>query len=115
MARTKVQRLQAHNTDLLPDAATKAFDKRLPQDVFLVIPLFLGNLVVRHGPVDPPRGSWECQSVGGAERQRGQADPGFKLFYDLVRICKLYHRELTSPLLYLFENTYSGERCTDAM
>ena len=93
MARTKLQGLRTTYPTLLMDAAVKAFDKRLPQNISLVSPLFLGNLVVRHRPVDLLGGSWECLSVSLAGEQRGMADPRFKFFYDLVRITNFFQRE----------------------
>lgn len=100
MAGTKLRGLHVTYPSLLPHAAIKAFDKRLPQDVSMVNFLFLENLVVRHGLVNLLGGSSEGQSVSKAGRQRGIADPRFNFFYDLVRITKFFQ---TSPLLYLFE------------
>ena len=68
--------------DQLSDAANKSFDKRLPQDVSPVSPLFLGNLVVRHGSVDLLEEGWECRSFGKA----GRSGPRFKVFNGLVRM-----------------------------
>ena len=88
MAWTKLRWLQSAYPTLLMDATVQAFDKRLSQNISLVGPLFLGNLVVRHGLVDLLGGSWECQSVNKAGEQRGMADPRFIFFYNLVRITK---------------------------
>ena len=67
MARTKPHGLRT--AYLLMDAAVKAFDKRLPQNISLVSPLFLGNLVVRHGPMGGGElGMIECQSGRGTVR-----------------------------------------------
>ena len=43
------------------------------------------------------------------------ADPRFQFFYDLVRITNFFRRERTSPLLYIFENTWPGGKQTDAL
>ena len=50
-----------------------------------------------------------------AGKQRGMADSRFRFFYDLVRITNFFQREQTSPLLYLFENTWPGRNQTDAV
>ena len=71
----------------------KGFDKRQPQDISLVSPLFLENLVVRHRPVDQLGGSWECQSVSQAGERQGMADPHFKFFYDLMLCARQVGRE----------------------
>ena len=73
MARTKLQGLRTAYPTLLMDAAVQAFDKRLPQNISLVSPLFLANLVVRHRPVDLLGGSWECQSVSQAGQIRASS------------------------------------------
>ena len=95
--------------------ATRAFDKRLPQSISAVNPLFLAQLVATNGPVDLLGGSWECQSVSRARQQQGVLDPRFTYFYDLVRIINFFQREQTSPMIYILENTYLGEQCTPAV
>ena len=42
-------------------------------------------------------------------------DPRFRFFYDLVRIVHFFQREEASPIVYLLENTFPGERCTLAV
>ena len=42
-------------------------------------------------------------------------DPRFRFFYDLVRIVNFFQREQASPIVYLLENTFPGERCTLAV
>ena len=77
--------------------------------------LFLQQLMATNGPVDLLGGKWECQSVSRAGRQRGAMDPRFRFFYDLVRAVNFLQREQSAPLLYIVENTYPGEQCTDAV
>ena len=48
----------------------------------------------------------ECQSCKGVE------DPRFRFFFDLVCIINFFQHEKNSPMVYLLENTYSGERVT---
>ena len=115
IAAAVLHKLQLQYPQQLPDAAIKAFDKRLPQTVSLCSNLFLSNLVTRHGPVDLLGGSWECQSVSRAGHQTGAMDPRFQFFYDLVRIINFFQREQTSAMIYILENTYPGEMCTAAV
>ena len=42
-------------------------------------------------------------------------DPRFRFFYDLVRIVNFFQREQATPIVYLLENTFPGERCTLAV
>ena len=42
-------------------------------------------------------------------------DPRFRFFYDLVRIVNFFQREQATPVMYVLENTFPGERCTLAM
>ena len=42
-------------------------------------------------------------------------DPRIRYFYDLVRIVNFFQREQASPIVYLLENTFLGERCTLAV
>ena len=42
-------------------------------------------------------------------------DPRFRYFYDLVRIINFFQRDQATPLIYILENTYIGERYTDAV
>ena len=115
IARSKLQILKSTYPTLLSDAAIKAFDKRLPQSISLISPLFLSNLVVKHGPIDLLGGSWECHNVSRARHQRGLEDPRFRFFYDMVRVTNFLQWEQTSPLLYLFENTWSGSQPREAV
>ena len=39
-------------------------------------------------------------------------DPRFKYFYDLVRIINFFQRDQATPLVYILEHTYSGEKLT---
>ena len=39
-------------------------------------------------------------------------DPRFKYFYDLVRIINFFQLDQTTPLVYILENTYLGEKFT---
>ena len=75
---------------LLKDSAISTFDKRLPQNRNQCSATFLTQLTTHNGPVDMLGGSWECQSVSRAGRQRGAMDPRFKYFYDLVRIINFF-------------------------
>ena len=42
-------------------------------------------------------------------------DPRFRFFYDLVRIINFFQREQATPIVYLLENTFLGEKCTPAV
>ena len=42
-------------------------------------------------------------------------DPRFRFFYDLVRIVNFFQREQATPVVYVLENTFPGERCTPAV
>ena len=42
-------------------------------------------------------------------------DPRFRFFYDLVRIVNFFQREQATPIVYMLENTFPGERCTLAL
>ena len=42
-------------------------------------------------------------------------DPRFRFFYDLVRIVNFFQREQATPIVYVLENTFLGERCTPAL
>ena len=42
-------------------------------------------------------------------------DPRFRFFYDLVRMINFFQTHQASPLIYILENTYRGERCTTAV
>ena len=92
IARSVLSTLQQQYPTLLPDAAIKSFDKRLPQDISQCSLTFLERLLEFNGPVDLLGGSWECQSVSRAGRQRGAMDPRFRFFYDLVRITNFFRR-----------------------
>ena len=63
IAKVVLTSLQARYPLQLLDTATHAFDKRLPQSISAINPLFLLTLVATIGPVDLLGGSWECQSV----------------------------------------------------
>ena len=76
IARATLQSLQHQYPDLL--AAINAFDKRLPQNVSQCSTSILRQLIASNGPVDMLGGSWECQSVSRAGRQRGTMDPRFQ-------------------------------------
>ena len=115
IARTTLRALQKQYPDQLPDSAVRSFDKRLPQDISQCSLTFLEGLLEFNGPVDLLGGSWECQSVSRAGRQRGTMDPRFRFFYDLVRIVNFFQREQASLLVYILENTYPGEKCTLAV
>ena len=78
-------------------------------------PAFLTNSVARHGPVDMLGANWECQSVSRAGYRQGIHDPRFRFFFNMVAIINFFQREQTSPLIYILENTYPGERCTKAV
>ena len=115
MARATLQSLQQQYPTLLSDTAVSAFDKRLPQNVAQCSATILRQLIATNGPVDMLGGSWECQSVSRAGRQRGTMDPRFHYFYDLVRIINFFQLEQATPLVYILENTYPGEQCTAAV
>ena len=78
MARSVLAALQLQYPKQLSDAAIKSFDKRLPQDISQCSLTFLEGLLELNGPVDLLGGSWECQSVSRAGRQRGAMDPRCK-------------------------------------
>ena len=42
-------------------------------------------------------------------------DPRFRFFYDLVRIVNFFQREQATPVVYILENTFPGERCAPAV
>ena len=42
-------------------------------------------------------------------------DPRFRFFFNMVNIINYFQREQTSPLIYILENTYPGERCKTAV
>ena len=98
-----------------PNTAIRSFDKRLPQDISQCSLTFLEGLLEFNGPVDLLGGSWECQSVSRAGRQRGAMDPRFCFFYDLVRIINFFQREQAAPIVYLLENTFPRDKCTPAV
>ena len=115
IARTVLNGLQQQYPLQLQPCATASFDKRLPQDISHISHTFLCGLVAHHGPVDLLGGSWECQSVSRAGRQRGANDARFFYFYDLVRIINFFQQEQTTSPIYILENTYPGENCTTAV
>ena len=115
IAHSVVASLREQYPEQLPPSATRAFDKRLPQNISTVSDLFLSALVVSHGPVDLLGGSWECQSLSRAGRQRGMMDPRFQYFYDMVRIVNFFQREQQSSMVYILENTYPGGNSTPAV
>ena len=115
IARATLAALQQQYPEQLPNSAIRSFDKRLPQDISQCSVTFLEGLLSFNGPVDLLAGSWECQSVSRAGRQRGAMDPRFKFFYDLVRIVNFFQREQASPMIYILENTYPGARVTPAV
>ena len=112
IAKQVLQQLQVEYPSLLPKTAIIAFDKRLPQSVECVSDVLLGQLITRHGPVDLLGGSWECQSISQAGKQKGAEDSRFRYFFNLVNIINYLQREQTQPFIYILENTYPGERCT---
>ena len=42
-------------------------------------------------------------------------DPRFRFFYDLVRIVNFFQWEQATPIIYLLENNFPGEKCTLAV
>ena len=110
IARATLQSLQKQYPTLLSDAAVSAFDKRLPQNVAQCSATILRQLIATNGPVDMLGGSWECQSVSRAGRQRGTMDPRFHYFYDLVRIINFFKLEQATPMIYIIKNTYPGAK-----
>ena len=60
-------------------------------------------------------GIWECQSVSKARRQQDATDPRFKYFNDFVCTMNFFQREQSVPMIYILENTYRREKCTDAI
>ena len=110
-----LRKLQLQFPDQLLDAALRGFDERLPQNIDQCSPTFLTNLVANYGPVDLLGASWECQSVSRAGYRQGVHDPRFRFFFNMVAIINFFQREQTSPLIYMVENTYPGERCTTAV
>ena len=52
------------------------------------------------------------QSVSRAGYRQGIHDPRFRFFFNMVAIINFFQREQKSPLIYILENTYPGERCT---
>ena len=115
IARSVLAALRLQYPTQLSDEAIKSFDKRPPQDISKCSLTFLEGLLEFNGPVDLLGGSWECQSVSRAGRQRGAMDPRFRFFYDLVRIVNFFQREQATPVVYVLENTFPGERCTPAV
>lgn len=115
IAKATLSALMLQYPSLLPASAINSFDKKLPQDISQCTTPFLEQLISSNGPVDLIGGSWECQSVSRAGRQRGAEDPRFRYFYDLVRILNFFQREQSSPPVYILENTYPGERITAAV
>ena len=87
----------------------------MPQDISQCSLTFLENLITINGPVDLLGGTWECQSMSRSGRQLGAMDPHFRFFYDLVRMINFFQTHQASPLIYILENTYPGERCTTAV
>ena len=75
IAQTVLTSLREQYPLQLPETATHAFDKRLPQSISAINSLFLTTLVATNGPIDILGGSWECQSVSRAGRQMGAMDP----------------------------------------
>ena len=92
IAHANLASLQEQYPLQLPSTALNGFDKRLPQSISAISPLFLTTLVATNGPVDLLGGSWECQSVSRAGRQLGAMDPRFTYFYDLVRIINYFQQ-----------------------
>ena len=115
VAAAVLRKLQDQFQDQLSDAALLGFDDRLPQNIDQCSPTFLTNLVANHGPVDLLGASWECQSVSCAGNRKGIHDPRFRFFFNMVEIINFFQREQKSPLIYILENTYPGERCTTAV
>ena len=114
-AKQVILQLQSEYPKLLPTTAIVAFDKRLPQSIEGTSYLLMGNLGARHGPVDLLGGSWECQSISRGGRRQGAEDPRFKYFFSLVNIINFLQREKTQPFIYILENTYPGEKTTNAV
>ena len=98
IARATLQSLRQQYPELLPDAAINAFDKRLPQNVSQCSTSIMRQLIASNSPVDMLGGSWECQSVSRAGRQRNTMDPRFQYFYDLVRIINFFQLEQAAQL-----------------
>ena len=97
IAKATLSALMLQYPELLPASAIHSFDKKLPQDISQCTTSSLEQLISCNGPVDLLGGSWECQSVSRAGRQRGAEDPRFRYFYDLVRILNFFQREQSSP------------------
>ena len=115
IAHSVLRSLQQQYPMQLEDSAISAFDKRLPQNINQCSATFLTQLTTHNGPMDLLGGSWECQSVSRAGRQRGAMDPRFKYFYDLVRIINFFQQDQATPLIYILNNTHPGERYTNAV
>ena len=91
IARHILLQLQLQHQKLILQSAIESFDRMyMPQDISLVGPAALTNLVAHYGLVDILGGSWECQSVSRAGRCRGVEDPRFRFFFDLVRIINFF-------------------------
>ena len=112
IATSVLRALQQQYPTQLRESAIAVFDKRLPQNISRCSSTFLTQLTTHNGLVDLLGGSWECQSVSRARRQRGAMDPRFKYFYDLVRIINFFQMDQATPLVYILENTYPGEKLT---
>ena len=115
IAKQVLKALQSQYPKQLPNSAINNFDKKLPQNISQCSLTFLENLITLNGPVDLLGGSWECQSVSRAGRQLGAMDPRFRFFYDLVRMINFFQAHQASPLIYILENTYPGEKFSTAV
>ena len=104
---------QLQHPHLILHSAIESFDRMfMPQDISLIGPAALTNLVAHYGLVDILGGGWECQCVSRAGRCKGVEDPRFRFFFDLVRIINFFHLEQNPPMVYLLENTYPREHVT---
>ena len=105
-------RLHEQYLQQLITSAFIGYDNRLPQNVAHCITTFPANLVAKFGPVGLLGASWECQRFSEGGTRQGINDPRFKYFFNMINIITFFQERQTSPMVYLLENTYPGERCT---
>ena len=94
--------LQHEYPGKLPAKATRAYNKRLPQDVQLVTESDLIHLVQNNGPVHFLCGGWECQSMSMAGHQKGLEDERFLPFLDMIKILNFFQKEQFQNNTYLY-------------
>ena len=87
IARKTLDDLQKQYPGQLPDKAIKGYSKRVPQDIQVIKPINLHNLIKDKGPIHFISGGWECQSMSMAGKHLGMSDERFMPFLDMIRIC----------------------------